>query len=197
MPDWRKPVLVAVLLSIGIAGMLSGSPIDRAPGVLVDHEPVQSATARTGFAHGAFELLPRASFEIEARVLSVERYRFDGGAKLAPLDFAVGWGPMSDSAVLEHFRITQGARYFTIYPDEEAIGLTAALHVSANIHLIPATAQIRDRLDEVRPGNVVQLRGLLVNASGPNHYEWRTSLTRSDTGDGACELFYVEEVESR
>jgi hypothetical protein len=197
MPDWCKPVLAATLLFIGIAGMLSGRPIERAPGVLVDHEPVQSVTARTGFAHGAFDLMPRASYEIEARVLSIEHYRFDGGAELAPLDFAVGWGPMSDSAVLEHFRVAQGARFFTIYPDEEAIDLTAALHVSANMHLIPATAQIRDRLDEMRPGNIVQLRGLLVNASGPNRYEWRTSLTRSDTGDGACELFYVEEVESR
>ena len=130
-------------------------------------------------------------------MLSVEPYRVDGGAKLSPIDFAVGWGPMSDSAVLEHFRITQGARFFTIYPDEEAIDLGTALRGSANMHLIPATAQVHDHLKGVRAGSIVRMRGMLVNVSGRNGYTWNTSLTRTDTGAGACELFYVETVEVR
>jgi len=197
MPEWSKPLVAAALLFVGIFGALSGRPIERAPGVLVDHEPVQHETQTRAFMHGAFELTPLATYDIEARVLSVERYRIEGGAKLSPVDFAVGWGPMSDSAVLGHFRVTQGARFFTIYPDENALDLSAALLSSANMHLIPASAAIRDRLDDARPGNIVHLRGLLVNASGPNHYTWQTSLSRSDTGAGACELFFVEEAAIR
>jgi hypothetical protein len=146
---------------------------------------------------GDFRVTPRASYDIEARVLSVEPYKMDGGAKLSPIDFAVGWGPMSDSAVLDHFRITQGARFFTIYPDETAIDLRTALLGSANMHLIPSTGRIRDQLEDVRPGNIVRLRGYLVSVEGPDGYMWNTSLTREDTGAGACELFYVEEVEIR
>lgn len=177
--------------------MLSGRAIERAPGVLVDTEPLQQLIDAAPFAAGDFELMPRASYDITARVLSVEPYKMDGGAKLSPLDFAVGWGPMSDSAVLDHFRITQGARFFTIYPDESAIDLGTALRGSANMHLIPASARIRDSLQKVRRGHVVRLQGFLVNVSGPNGYTWNSSLSRDDTGAGACELFYVESVQMR
>src|SRR4051812_15027170 len=103
--------------------MMSGRPISRAAGVLVEDEPQQTTTTAAPLEVNGFDLAPQAAYDITARVLSAERYRFDGGSKLAPIDFAVGWGPMSDSAVLEHFRVTQGARFFTIYPDEDAIDL--------------------------------------------------------------------------
>ncbi len=194
MRDFWKPLLAIVVCSVGVAGMLSGRPIERPPGVLVETEPLQKAIEAPPFAVGEFELTPRASYDISARVLSVEPYRMDGGAQLAPFDFAVGWGPMSDSAVLKHFRITQGARFFTLYPDETAIDLNTALRGSANMHLIPATARIRDLLGKVRRGQLVRMQGFLVNVSGPNGYTWNSSLTRDDTGAGACELFYVESL---
>lgn len=197
MRDFWKPLLAILVCCIGMAGMLSGRPIERAPGVLVETEPQQRLIEAPAFAVGEFQLTPRASYDISARVLSIETYRMDDGAKLSPVDFAVGWGPMSDSAVLEHFRITQGARFFTLYPDQAAIGLATALRGSANMHLIPASARIRDMLAKVRRGNVVRLDGFLVNVSGPNGYTWNSSLTRDDTGAGACELFYVESVEIR
>lgn len=177
--------------------MLSGRPIDRAPGVLAPDEPVQKPTNAASFSIGDFHVMPQASYDITARVLSVEPYRVDGGAKLSPLDFAVGWGPMSDTAVIDHFRITQGGRFFTIYPDEQAIDIPTALKGSANMHLIPASRRIRDQLDDVRTGNVVRLRGYLVNVNRDDGYTWNTSLTRDDSGAGACELFYVEEVSMR
>lgn len=192
-----KPVFAIAACCVGVVGLLSGRPIDRPAGVLVERDPIQRSTNVAPFTFGEFEITPRATYDIEARVLSVEPYKLDGGAKLSPLDFAVGWGPMSDTAVLDHFRITQGARFFTIYPDETAIDIRTALLGSANMHLIPSTGKVRDELDEVRPGNVVRLRGYLVSVAGPNGYTWNSSLTREDTGAGACELFYVERVEMR
>jgi hypothetical protein len=192
-----KPLLAIALCCVGVVGMLSGRPIDRPAGVLIDRVPQQTPTNAAPFAFGDFEITPRANYDIEARVLSVEPYKMDGGAKLSPLDFAVGWGPMSDSTVLDHFRITQGARFFTIYPDETAIDLRTALLGSANMHLIPSTGRVREQLEDVRPGNLVRLKGYLVSVAGPDGYAWNTSLTREDTGAGACELFYVESVEMR
>jgi hypothetical protein len=192
-----KPLLAIVVFCMGVVGMLSGRAIDRPAGVLVDRVPLQAPTTAAPFEFGDFEITPRASYDIEARVLSVEPYKLDGGAKLSPIDFAVGWGPMSDSAVLDHFRITQGARFFTIYPDEAAIDLRTALLGSANMHLIPATGRVRDQLEDVRAGNLVRLRGYLVSVAGANGYTWNSSLTREDSGAGACELFYVESVEMR
>jgi len=195
--DYWKPLAAIFLCLLGIAEMLSDRSIARAPGVLVEEEPLQTPTDAAPFAFRGFELAPQAAYDITARVLSVEPYRVDGGSSLSPLDFAVGWGSMSDSAVLDHFRVTQGGRFFTIYPDEEAIDLGTALQGSANMHLIPATKQVRNQLKAVRAGNIVHLRGMLVNASRRDGYTWNTSLTRKDSGAGACELFYVESVQSR
>jgi len=41
------------------------------------------------------------------------------------------------------------------------------------------------------------MRGYLVNVTGPNGFNWNTSLRRDDTGNGACELFYVQALETK
>lgn len=197
LTDFGKPLLALVVCCLGIAGLRSGGPIERPRGVLAAEEPVQKP-ARSGLIKfGEFELLPTADYDITARVLSVETYKLDGGSKLSPIDFAVGWGPMSDSAVLEHFRVSQSSRFFTLYPDDEAIDMRLALLSAANMHLIPASEAVHRELSRARAGHVVRLQGKLVNASGPDGYQWNSSLTRADTGAGACELFYVESAELR
>jgi hypothetical protein len=40
-----------------------------------------------------------ASFDIRARVIASERYWFDRGSALSPVDLVLGWGAMSDSTV--------------------------------------------------------------------------------------------------
>ncbi|MET0533770.1 MAG: hypothetical protein ABW171_06050 [Steroidobacter sp.] len=182
---------------VGVLFLVNSGAIERAPGVLVAHEPLQKLVQRPAFQFGNYQLTPLAEFDVEARVLSVEKYRTDGGSRLSPIDFALGWGPMSDSAVLDHFRIKQGGRFFSIYPDEQAIDLNTALRSASNMHLIPASGTLEDQLKRVRPGNIVRLRGKLVSALGPNNFTWTSSLTRADSGNGACELFYVESMERR
>jgi hypothetical protein len=52
------------------------------------------------------------------------------------------------------------------------------------------------RLKDVRPGQVVRLRGYLVAVTADDGWQWRSSLSRTDTGSGACELFWVEWAET-
>jgi len=193
---WRL-LLALGAVGAGVAALVEGRAVDRPPGVLVSGEPMQRLVQRPAFAFGDYQLTPLAEFDVEARVLSVEKYRTDGGARLSPIDFALGWGPMSDSAVLEHFRIRQGGRFFSVYPDEQAIDLKTAMVNASNMHLIPADGTMKDRLAGVKIGNIVRLRGQLVSVAGPNNFTWSSSLTRTDTGNGACELFYVESIERR
>jgi len=196
--DTFKFVIALAAIVIGIGSMLSGRPVERAPGVLAPDEPrQQEVSGAAPLRHLAYELTPRAGFELEARVLSAERYRWDGGADLAPVDLALGWGPMSDSALLAQFKVTQGARFYTLYPRDAAVDLGLALRHSANMHLIPAGDAVRRTLESAREGQVVSLRGQLVDATRPDGFTWRTSLTRHDTGAGACELVYVESAALR
>jgi hypothetical protein len=39
--------------------------------------------------------------------------------------------------------------------------------------------------------------GYLVEVRGRDGFRWRSSLTREDTGNGACELVWVEKLDVR
>lgn len=170
--------------------------IEHAPGVLVPETPRQTEPGDAqSIRLDGFVLTPRADFRIRARVLSRENYYWGDDAELAPVDLALGWGVMSDQAVLDRIEITQGGRwYFTRYeypaplPDQEII------RHSGNMHMIPANDWVRDKLNSIRPGQLIQARGRLVDVDHESGFYWRTSLTREDTGGGSCELFYVEQL---
>lgn len=143
---------------------------------------------------GDFTLAPRARFAVTARVLSTENYTLDAGAALVPEDFALGWGRMSDSAVLADIDISQSGRFFYWHTREFPIPRREIETHSANMHLIPADDAVRRALRRVRVGQVAEFEGYLVDASRADGWHWSTSMTRADTGSGACELFYVERV---
>ena len=62
------------------------------------------------------------------------------------------------------------------------------------MHMIPADDSVARALKRVRVGDVVTLDGYLVEADKPGGWRWRSSLTRDDTGDGACEVVYVKDL---
>src|SRR5690606_31174924 len=64
----------------------------------------------------------------------------------------------------------------------------------SNNHLISDDADIRERLRDVRIGDQVRIRGQLASYES-SAGKRGTSITRDDTGDGACETIYVEEFE--
>jgi hypothetical protein len=168
------------------------------PGVLVSGNPRQSSPGNVALPQQTgYRITPLARFDIEARVLGREIYRFDRGADLAPVDLALGWGPMSDTEVLKALTIRQGSRAYYWHGSELPIPSREISTHSANMHLIPATQEIEYRLKKARPGQIVALSGYLVEITGDDGWRWRSSLTREDTGTGACELIWVEQVGTR
>lgn len=75
--------------------------------------------------------------------------------------------------------------------------LAAGLIAFGVWHLIPADAVVEKVLKRVRVGNIVHVSGYLVEARAGDGWRWVSSLTREDTGAGACELIWVEQVELR
>lgn len=173
--------------------LVSSRPIHRDPGEIAVDDPLQSTLEEPlAVTRGDFQVIGQARFSAEVRVLSRERYRLGALADVAPLDIAVGWGPMSDSAVLADLKIWQSGRfYFWRYEDEPPIPTEIIASHSANWHLVPANSGIWRKLSGVRVGDVVKLNGVLVNLENPS-VTMTTSLTREDTGAGACEIIYVQ-----
>ena len=187
---------LTLIASLGAAHWWRARPLTPEPGVLAPDIPTQiDLDQGTSLQRGDITLMTRARFELTARVLSREDYRFDAGAKLAPVDLALGWGRMSDSSVLSSIEISQGNRFYHWHVDRFPIPRREIETSSANMHMIPADDTARSELERVRPGEVVHLEGFLVDATRPGGWRWRTSMTRDDTGDGACELVYVESIE--
>ena len=143
-----------------------------------------------------FHLKPLARFGLDARLLHSRIYRFDPGARLVPIDLAVGWGPMSDQQVLDRLRITQSMRFFWYeYQNPPPIPKDEIISHATNIHIIPSTPELAANCKSLRSGALVHLSGDLVEASGSGIGTWRSSLSRTDTGNGACELLYLKEME--
>lgn len=169
---------------------------DQPPGVRVPDAPQQTELPEGTplIRHGEYTLVPRAEYDLRARLLSRRRYFMGRGTHLTALDFAVGWGPMSDSTLLDTLDWSQSGRFFHVsWPDASQAGLV--MRHAANVHLIAADAQVERRLDAMRRGQLIRLRGLLVDASSPSLGRWPTSLTRDDEGPGACELLWVRDAE--
>ena len=134
-----------------------------------------------------------AEYEIRARLLSRRAYTKDHMSDLCPLDFALGWGPMSNQAVLDRLSIEQHGRfYFWSYSGIAPIAPEEITMNSANVHLIPGSPAVLASLERMRVGDLIWLRGHLVEASRPGRPPVRSSLRRDDTGPGACEVMLVE-----
>lgn len=174
----------------------SGRPVARADGVLAADDPVQTDfdAPRPAIPFKHATLHPLADFSLTARVLSRDDYRFDAESDLSPTDLALGWGRMSDSAVLRSIDISQGGRFYYWQTKAFPIPRREIETHSANMHMIPADASVAYQLKRVRAGDVISLEGMLVEADKANGWRWRSSLTRGDTGDGACELVYVQSL---
>jgi hypothetical protein len=172
----------------------SQRPIVHGSGMIASKIPRQVNLRQAApFRYKDYVITPLATFTIEARVLSKTRYRFDPGADLSPYDLALGWGPMSDEAVLNALTISQSNRFYYWWTERFPIPRRAIEVHSANMHLIPADGAIATRLGRVRTGHVVSIKGFLVRADR-NNWHWISSLTRQDTGAGGCELIWVQEM---
>lgn len=190
----RTLLLVLVALLAALAWRHAHRPIPHEPGVLVAAVPLQEAvgTDAARLSKGDYAIKPLAKFSLSARVLSRADYSWDTESELAPVDLALGWGRMSDSSVLDKIDISQSGRFYYWRVGEFPIPEREIIESSANMHLIPADSTVLHEIERTRSGDIVTFDGYLVEADGPNGYRWISSLTRNDSGAGACELVWVE-----
>jgi hypothetical protein len=182
------PWLVAALAIFAVWRLYATRDIHREPGVLAAAEPVQQILDSAPLIErGEFRLRPRAEFDATVRILHREDYTLGMLASLVPTDFAVGWGRMSDSAVLEGIEISQANRFYFWRTASWPIEREEIESHSANWHVIPENDAVRQVLARLRKGSLVELRGRLVDIEGKEG-GMTTSLSRTDTGPGACEI---------
>lgn len=193
-------LLVALLAGILYYNLHVSADVRHPPGILVSAEPEQVIIKNgSPWRDGDRVYVPLARFHLEARVLGAERYRFDRMADFCPVDLALGWGPMSDQNVLDQLEIAQSSRRFflTSLGCSPPLPWPIIMSHSSNMHMIPANGAVKKSLQGVRAGEIIEIEGFLMGIQERGCWAWFSSLSRTDTGDGACEIVWVEHLTRR
>ncbi len=196
-----------LLLAIGLTGLAA---VKR--GAFVSHtailpplfqDPIQTPTTRQPYAFPykgeTYLVQPVAEYELWGLVVSHNNIHsptdiYHDRSSVDTKDLCVIWGT---NLTRDDF---QQVAYWS---DPWSCGFAVPAHLLfspdhlSNNHLITADQRIRDRIDDVRIGDQIHLKGLLVNYSSRRMpHAWRkSSTTRTDRGNGACEVVFVDAID--
>jgi hypothetical protein len=62
------------------------------------------------------------------------------------------------------------------------------------MHIIPGNDLVEIRLKRVKMGEIINIKGYLVKVAAPDGRTYTSSLSREDTGAGACEIILVADL---
>ncbi|MFA6001177.1 MAG: hypothetical protein WC828_03575 [Thermoleophilia bacterium] len=172
-------------------------------GINAGREPIQKSTTpfttNMELNTGVATLTGDASYSISAKVESAKRYS-DAISEAVPYDLLLAWGKMANTDVDGKLDWNQADRQGMVSGSLGGSGADVSSdyvinHVSNN-HLVPANDNIRKAIATIQPGDFVRIDGRLVNVrvktDDSRVLTVTTSKKRSDQGDGACEIIYVE-----
>lgn len=205
MPRW---LLLLVGLALGYGAWKSWAAWPRggvtvAPLTLGD-EPVQEAldppvphtVKRDGHT---FFLLQTHRYHLVGEVLSASTYDLAWTSDFYDVDLGLAWGAQVDR-LKRDYQFYQDARWLfwrsatQPSPEEQRYVTT---HVG-NVHSIPAEGndKVARALRSAEVGDLVALDGALVvvQDAGTNVLA-RSSTSREDTGNGACEIMWVDRIQ--
>lgn len=193
-----KKSIIAIFILAVICGYVfwPEKVITHPPGITAPGQPVQTNIVEAKvWQKDEFTIKALAEYKIKARVLSRNNFSIGKETKLSPVDLALGWGPMSDQSIMDQIKVTQSNRWYHWEANSLPIQFNQISLNSANVHIIPNDETVKNELDKVYKGSLVELKGYLVEVRGKDGWYWKSSLRRDDTGGGSCELFLVEELE--
>ena len=218
-PRWRtlsigfKAALLICALTYGLTWYLRDrhqSVDDIDPAVL--GAPVQTPVKDTGLIEFtrdgyAYELNPRFDYSIAGLIVSLRDYTFmsvRSTDSVFPMDVCMIWGSNVDRRAHQSpdIEFEQHGR-FCVYTYKGQNQIRNA--ELSNSHLLLASPDLEDTLGRLRGGDQVRIRGQLVNVKARRivkrtfadlkYYNLNTSISREDSGGGACEVIYVRELE--
>jgi len=207
----QHSIAIALVLFVAAALYLSFRDValpdaPRIDATIKESEPIQEATDRGPFTVTidgyTYTVTPRASYDISGLVVSQHRgdALFNIYHKADPgniKDVCVVWGEAITSGAYQKVRFS--SEEFTCYYSWSGV-ITPPFNPEkmSNNHLIPATPDVAARIGAVHVGDQMRMRGLLVDYTvtkdGQDIFTRRTSLTRKDGGNGACEILYTTDV---
>jgi hypothetical protein len=193
-----------ILLFIALLGCdrakLTGVDLDK---IDISQDPVQTPCTLEepilrNVKDGPFTLIRAAQYKINGCAISKEYYSEGWDSIISPVDLLIVWGKLADPEYHKYITFAHGNRWYHYKWKGETPGDPAYIIThSSNNHILPANGNIYRAIKQIKKRDQIVLEGFLVNVKGTfkgRPVSWNTSLTRTDTGNGSCELLYVSKV---
>ena len=171
---------------------------------IVEEAPEQTNHTDRAFAvnwRGAeYAVYPVAEYEITGLTVT----RNDIGAfadiyhtlnSVDVVDVCLVWGANTSEDVYRNVEFWSEPFSCWVRPKNEIGANEFAMDQLSNTHILAKDEAMAENLNTIRVGDQIRLRGKLVNyhPAGASEMLRKSSLVRTDTGNGACEVMYVEE----
>jgi len=195
--------VATTLLFMGAAGC-GPRPTSQDPGPIdVSQPPEQTAIEgadpiRLEAGGYEFVITPLARYVLRGIVVSRESYRAGWNASLSPCDVAFVWGELAAADGWRRLEWSQSGRwYYWRWHGQQPFTNGEVVRNSSNTHVVPASSDLASAAKSLAPGDIAELAGELVSINGRRGQEsvwWKSSLSRTDTGEGSCELLYLRHL---
>jgi len=200
-------VLLVSLLTMGFAYYKSRLPPAGSQNPALAIDPVQTPTSVTSFEvmheNHRYAVDPVFDYEIHGLIVSdhnasgfFDISHADWNDFLNTKDICLVWGKNASGNRLDQMKFSSGDWTCSVWTNSTEVWQAFEMNQLSNNHVLPATAAIREAIQNITIGDEVRIKGQLVNYSVNGGPKRKTSTVREDTGNGACEVLYVTEVET-
>ena len=171
----------------------------------IAQEPIQELINKPEFSVNIedrdYFVKPEYEYEIYGMVVSYRVHNSDTGDHLSwgdhlnVADYCVVWSKNAFEALLNEmdFRNQEWTCYYS-WPNQE-VGSSFNGNMLSNNHLITEDPAIRDIIEDIGIGDQIRIKGWLSSYRSTEMFIRGTSTVRTDTGNGACETIYVNDIE--
>ena len=169
----------------------------------MQNEPLQTAMQKAPFVFAyrgaSYQVVPVARYEIWGLVVShnnisgwTDIMHDENSVDLK--DICIIWG--SNLQTNDFRKVSYSSGDFVCY-FRYPYGVSFAHDKLSNNHLLSDNPAVREVIRNVKVGDQIHMRGMLVNYSPVAQPGWwrNTSTTRKDTGNGACEVVFVKDFQ--
>ena len=111
------------------------------------------------------------------------------------MDMVVGWNDLSDESVTDLVDISIRDRDYSWDLNGAPISSNVVAAQTVLLHMIPKNGRIKSLMKTVKIGDVVVVRGYLVDVKSAAGLKWQTSGSRPGKGQTSGKLLYVTDLE--
>ncbi len=170
------------------------------------YEPTQSPTSLQPFNilknNVTYEITPKYEYDLYGMVVSyhhsndITDYSHDEWKDYINIkDICVLWGPNLENNIYKLIEFSSGNWTCFFQTKDRNTWETFDLNAISNNHILADNKEIAKIIMSVRRGDQVHISGYLVDYSNSKGGKRKTSTTRSDMGQGACEIVYVTDFD--